>query len=85
MIIPPPLLGCSGTESTITEATIDLLYQPRMMDDDDCGAVGGTVGRGSGSTKRKPAPVPLCPPQIIYELTGARTRASALGSRTLTA
>jgi hypothetical protein len=38
----------SGTESTITEATTGLLYQPRMMmDDDECGAVGGMSGKGN--------------------------------------
>jgi hypothetical protein len=34
--------------------------------------------RGNRSTRRKPAPVPLCPPQIPYELTWARTRAAAV-------
>jgi hypothetical protein len=24
--------------------------------------IGGTIGRGNRSTRRKPAPVPLCPP-----------------------
>jgi hypothetical protein len=37
------------------------------------------------STRRKPAPVPLCPPQIPYDLTWARTQAAAVGSRRLTA
>jgi hypothetical protein len=36
-----------------------------MIDDDDCGAVGGVrIGRGNRSTRRKPAPVPVRPPQI---------------------
>jgi hypothetical protein len=36
---PPHHLGWSGTESTITETTTGLLYQLRMMtDDDECGA-----------------------------------------------
>jgi hypothetical protein len=40
------LLGRSGTEPTITEATVGLLYQPRiMMEDDECGAIGGMIGR----------------------------------------
>jgi hypothetical protein len=53
------LLVCNGNESTI-----GLLYQPRMvMDDDDCGAVGGMLGKGNRSTRRTPSPVPLCPPQ----------------------
>jgi hypothetical protein len=31
----------------------------------DCGAIGGMkIGRGNRSTRRKPAPAPLCPPQI---------------------
>jgi hypothetical protein len=43
------------------------------------------IGRGNRSTWRKLAPVPLCPPQIPHDLTWARTRASAVGSRRLTA
>jgi hypothetical protein len=40
------------------------------MDDDEyeCGAAGGMLGRGNQSTWRKPAPVPLCSPQISYNL-----------------
>jgi hypothetical protein len=61
-----------------------LLYQSRMVD--ECGAVGGMrIDRGNRSTRRKPATVPLCPPQIPYDLTWARTRAAAVGSRRLTA
>jgi hypothetical protein len=67
-------------------ATTGLLYQPQMIDDDDCGAIGGIkIGRGNRSTRRKPAPVPLCPPQIPYDLSRARTLAAAVGSRRLTA
>jgi hypothetical protein len=63
-----------------------LLYQSRMIDDDECGAVGEMrIGRGKRSTRRKPAPVLLCPPQITHDLTKARTRAAAVGSRRLTA
>jgi hypothetical protein len=37
---------------------IGLLYQPLMIDDDECGAVGGMrIGRGNRSTRRKPVPV----------------------------
>jgi hypothetical protein len=62
---------------------IGLLYQPKMIDDDDdCGAIGGMkIGRENRSTRRKPSPVPLCPPQIPHKLTRARTRASAMGSQ----
>jgi hypothetical protein len=54
-----------------TSATVGLLYQPRMIDDDDnYGAVGGMrIGRGNRSTRRKPASVPLSPPQIPHDLT----------------
>jgi hypothetical protein len=45
------LIGCTG-----------LLYQPQMIDD-ECGTVGGMrIGRGNRSIRKKPAPVPLCPP-----------------------
>jgi hypothetical protein len=63
-----------------------LLYQPQMVGDNDFGAIGGIrIGRGGQSTRRKPAPVPLCPPQIPHHLTRARNRAAAVGSRLLTA
>jgi hypothetical protein len=49
-------------------------------------AVGGiSIGKGSRSTRRKPAPALLCPPQIPHDQTRARTRAAAVGSRRLTA
>jgi hypothetical protein len=63
-----------------------LLYQHRMIGD-ECGEVGGMrIGRVNRSTsnRRKPAPVPLCPPQILQDLTWARTRAAAMGSQRLT-
>jgi hypothetical protein len=45
-----------------------------MIDEDDCGAIGGMkIGRGNQSTRRKPAPAPLCPPQIPHDQTWART------------
>jgi hypothetical protein len=35
------------------------------------GEFGGMmIGGGNRSTRRKPAPVPLCPPQISHDLTG---------------
>jgi hypothetical protein len=62
-----------------------LLYQPRMIDD-ECGAVGGIrIGKGNRSTRRKPAQVPLCPPQIPHDLTWAGTRNAAVGNQWLTA
>jgi hypothetical protein len=63
----------------------DLLYQPQMIDDER-EAVGGTkIGTGNRSTRIKPAPPPLYPPQIPHDLTWDRTRATAVGSRRLTA
>jgi hypothetical protein len=44
-----------------------------------------TSARWNRSTRRKPAPIPLCPPHIPYDLSRTRTRASAVGSRRLTA
>jgi hypothetical protein len=42
------------------------------------------IGRGNRSIRRKPAPVPLCPPQTPYAAR-TRTRAAAVGSQRLTA
>jgi hypothetical protein len=51
-----------------TAATTGLLYQPRMIGDGDCGEIGGMkIGKGKRSTRRKPAPAPLCPPHIPYD------------------
>jgi hypothetical protein len=52
-----------------TSVTVGLLYQPRMIDDDYGAAGGMRIGKGNRSTRRKPAPVPLCPPQIPHDLT----------------
>jgi hypothetical protein len=54
-----------------TAATTGLFYQPQMTDDGECGATGGMkTGRG------KPAPSPLCLPQIPHDQIQARTRAA---------
>jgi hypothetical protein len=34
--------------------------------DYDDGEIGGMIGKGNRSTRRKPAPVPLCPPQTPH-------------------
>jgi hypothetical protein len=50
-----------------TAATTGLLYQSQMTDDGDFGEIGGMkIGRGNRSTRRKPAPLPLCQPQIPH-------------------
>jgi hypothetical protein len=52
--------------------------------DYDDGEFGGMIGKGNRSTRRKPAPVPLCPPQTPHAFR-MRTRAAAMGSQRLTA
>jgi hypothetical protein len=49
----------------------------------DGGEIGGMIGRGNRSTRRKPDPVPLCPPQTPHAAR-TRTRAAAVGSQRLT-
>jgi hypothetical protein len=62
-----------------TVATSGLLYQPQMIYEGDCGAIGGMkIGRGNQSTRKKPALAPLCPPQIPHDQTRAQTRAAAV-------
>jgi hypothetical protein len=50
----------------------------------DDGEIGGMIGSGNRSTRRKPAPMPLCPPQTLHAAR-TRTRAAAVGSQRLTA
>jgi hypothetical protein len=41
-------------------------------DDEECGeVVGKRIGRENRSTRRKPEPVPLCPPQIPHDDPGS--------------
>jgi hypothetical protein len=67
-----------------------LSHQPQMIDDDDdddngaFAAIGGMIERGNRSTRRKPASLPLGPPQIPYGLTLPRTRAASEGMQRLT-
>jgi hypothetical protein len=42
-------------------------------------------GRGNRSTRRKPAPAPLCPPQNPTWRPGLESRTAAVGSQRLTA
>jgi hypothetical protein len=45
----------------------------------ECEAVDGTtIGKGARGTGTKPTPVPLCAPQIPYDLTWDRTQAAAM-------
>jgi hypothetical protein len=54
-------LGTAATNRPIVPAPGDY----------DDGEIGGMmIGRGNRSTRRKPAPVPLCPPQTSHALPG---------------
>jgi hypothetical protein len=64
-------------------AATNRLIVPAPSDSDD-GDIGGMIGKGNRSTWRKPAPVPLCPPQTPH-VTRTRNRAAAVGSQLLTA
>jgi hypothetical protein len=44
------------------------LYQSRMIGDGDYGETGGMkIGKEYRNTRRKPAPAPLCPPQMPHD------------------
>jgi hypothetical protein len=67
-------LGTAATKRLIVPAPADY----------DDGEIGGMIGRGNRNTRRKPAPMPLCPPQVSHAAR-TRTPAAAVGSRRLTA
>jgi hypothetical protein len=48
---------CAGVEPSqlLLRPLIVLMYQPWIIDDDDCGEIGGMNDRGNRSTGRKPA------------------------------
>jgi hypothetical protein len=55
-------LGTAATNRPIVSA----------LGDYDDGEIGGmTIGRGNRSTRRKPPPMPLCPPQTPHGLPGS--------------
>jgi hypothetical protein len=66
------LLGTAATNRPIVPA-------PGDYDDEEIG--GMMIGRGNRSTRRKPTPVPLCPPQTPHALPGREPRAAAVGSQ----
>jgi hypothetical protein len=70
-------------ESKLGPLGTSAIYWPIVPAPRDCedGEFGGMkFGRGSRRTRRKPAPAPLCLPQIPLD----QTRASAVGSQRLT-
>jgi hypothetical protein len=72
-------LGPLGTTAT----DWPIVLAPSDYDDGEFG--GMKIGRGYRSTRRKPTPAPLCPPQIPLDQTRVSTRAAAVGSQRLTA
>jgi hypothetical protein len=70
-------LGPLGTAATNRPSV------PALGDYDD-EEIGGMIGRGNRSTRRKPAPVPLCPPQTPQAIQ-MWTRIATVGSQRLTA
>jgi hypothetical protein len=57
-----------------------------MIGEGDYEAIDGMkIDKGNRSTRRKRAPVPLCPRQIPLDQTRNRTRAAAVKSQRLTA
>jgi hypothetical protein len=72
--------GIQGPLGTAA-ANRPIVLAPGDYDDRESG---GIIGKGNRSTRRKPAPVPLCPPQSSHA-AWTRTRAAAVGSQRLTA
>jgi hypothetical protein len=70
-------LGPLGTAATSRPIV------PAPGDYDD-GEIYGMIGRGNRSIRRKPAPVPLCPPQTPHAAR-TPTQAAIVGSQLLTA
>jgi hypothetical protein len=67
-------LGTAATNRPIVPA-------PGDYDNGEIGEM--IIGKGNRSTRRKPAPVTLCPPQPPYAAR-TRTRAAAVGRQRLT-
>jgi hypothetical protein len=72
-----------GIQIPLGTAATNRPIVPAPGDYDD-GEISGMIGRGNRSTRRKHAPVPLCPPQTPHAAR-TRTRAAAVGSQRLTA
>jgi hypothetical protein len=71
-------LGPLGTAAT----NRPIVAAPGDYDDGKIGAM--MIGRGNRSTRRKPAPVPLCPPRTSHAVR-TRTLAAAVRIQRLTA
>jgi hypothetical protein len=62
-----------GFYSPCTSTHSGLLCLTPMTDEDDFWRIGMKTGRGNRSTRRKPTPAPLCPPQNPTWQTRTRT------------
>jgi hypothetical protein len=60
-----------GVESKLGQLGTSATYWPIVPAPGDCedGEFGGMNGRGNRSTQRKPAPAPLCLPQVPLDQT----------------
>jgi hypothetical protein len=61
-------MGTLGTSAS----SWPIVPAPGEYEDREFG--GMKIDRGNRSTRRKPVPLPLCPPQIPHDLTGLETR-----------
>jgi hypothetical protein len=85
LLFTPIYIGIVGSGvqlGPLCTAATDRLIVPAPGDYVD-GEIGGIIGRRNQSTRRKPAPVPLCSPQTP-DAGRKRTRAAAVGSQRLT-
>jgi hypothetical protein len=64
-------LHSGGVESKLGPLSTSAAHWPIVPSPGDWedGDFGGMNGRGNRSTRRKPAPTPLCPPQIPLDQT----------------
>jgi hypothetical protein len=67
------VIGIVGSGVQLGPLGIAATNRPILPAPGDCdeGVLGGMmIGRGNRSTRRKPAPVPLCPPETPHPLPG---------------
>jgi hypothetical protein len=81
------LIPCGGARLTPlgTSAPFGLLYQSRLIDDDECEGVGGMRTGRETEVQGQTATVPHRPSQIPHKPTWDQTLAAVVGSRQLTA
>jgi hypothetical protein len=78
------MLGCGVQLGPLCTAATSRLIVPTPGDYDD-GEIGGMmIGKGNRSTRIKPAPVPLCPPQTPHALPGGEPGPRRGGSQRVT-